>query len=359
MTSSKASPEGGVRLKAEELTTAVSSILRAAGLSDQDASVVASILVRTEERGNPSHGVAHLFLYLTYLDEGRANPTARPTIVRQEGATAVMDAHRGLGPVAAVKAMNLALDLSDQYGIGAVSVRNAMTFSAAATYAEQALEHGQIGIAASNTGAIMAPAGGIDRILGNGPFAVAVPSNDEPFILDMACSTTARANIIMAAERGEEIDLGLAIDEHGNPTTDAAAALRGAVLPFGGYKGSGLALAIEFLTGFLSGAPLSTEDAVSPFLRPSGRSFTMIAIDVKRFVDLTVFRANVSQYLQQLVSSRSRYGDPILYPGLRAARAKDRMREGIAVPVDTVKRIQREAARRGAAAAISDWSGST
>ena len=128
-------------------------------------------------------------------------------------------------------------------------------------YALRAAERGMIGLAATSTPAVMAPWGGGEARIGNNPLAFAAPAPDgtAPFVLDFAQSAVSRGRIKLAEVAGEPIPLGWALDGDGRPTTDPTAALAGALLPFGGYKASGLALAVEGMTGVLAGGELGPE----------------------------------------------------------------------------------------------------
>src|SRR5262249_40473342 len=144
---------------------------------------------------------------------------------------------------------------------GLVVTRGGNHFGAAAFYALRAVERGLIGIAATSTPAVMAPWGGSEARIGNNPLAIAAPAGQgaPPFVLDFAQSAVSRGRIKLAEAAGEEIPSDWALDVDGRPTTDPTRALAGALLPFGGYKATGLALAVEVLAGVLSGGDLGPE----------------------------------------------------------------------------------------------------
>ena len=159
-----------------------------------------------------------------------------------------------------MRAVELAADLTAEHGIGLVAVGRSTHFGAAGYYARLAAERGLVAIVASNGPAHMAPHGAAEPFLGTNAFAVGAPlGRHGTFSLDMASSVAARGKVLRAQALGEPIAPGLAIDAGGVPTTDAAAALAGAVLPLGGPKGSGLAFAVCLLAGVLAGADFDDE----------------------------------------------------------------------------------------------------
>jgi ureidoglycolate dehydrogenase (NAD+) len=173
---------------------------------------------------------------------------AAPAVARVDGANA-------LGPLVGLRALDEAMARARRCGIGAAFARNSNHFGAIAPYSLAAAEEGFASLIGSNASTTIAPTGGAETRVGNNPLAVAVPRpGGRPFILDMAMSVVARGKIRAALQRGESIPEAWATDRYGNPTRDPKAALEGFLLPFGGYKGYGLALAVDLLAGVLAGA---------------------------------------------------------------------------------------------------------
>lgn len=333
------------RIPRERLTRFGSAILQRLGVGADDGDLVARILIDAEERGNASHGLAHLLLYAKRLQEGVTRPDAAVETVADAGAIVVLDANFGLGQIAASHATEMAAQRAKTHGIALIAVRNNTTFGACAWYAERLVEAGHVCVIFSNSGPIMAPWGGKLPLIGNSPFAMGVPTAEHgPLVLDMACSVTARGNIVLAAERGEEIAPGLALDAEGQPTTDAAFALLGSVLPFGAYKGYGLALMIEMMSGILAGAEMVTADMPpGGYERAAGRAQTFIAVDIERLMPLTEFMARSSKVVRQILSSPPAPGhSEILVPGMRSLRTRERTRaEGLTVHADTLSKLEK------------------
>ena len=225
------------------------------GVPAAAAADVADCLVYADLRGVGSHGIVRLSVYARRLEAGVV--TADPVMKLDPAgpAAAALDGANGLGIAVGGRAMDEACALAAASGVGLVSVRRSNHFGAAGWYVERAIRRRMIAIVCSNAPPNMAPWGGARRFLGTNPLAIGVPAGEEPpLVFDMATSVVARGKIILAAQRGDPIPEGWAVDPDGAPTTDAQAALAGAVLPFGGAKGSAISFIIDILSGVLSGA---------------------------------------------------------------------------------------------------------
>lgn len=270
-----------------------------------DAADVCGCLTKAELRGVDSHGMVRLPVYSRRLQAGVVN--ARPVIQRVASATAssLIDGDNGLGPVVGARAMNAALDLAQEYGTGFVGVRNSNHFGPAAYYVEKAVDRGCIGLAISNAPPNMAPFGGKSRFLGTNPVAIGVPAGEEPpLIFDASTSVVARGKIIVAAHSGKPIPEGWAIDSDGYPTTDAHRALAGAVLPFGGPKGSAISFIIDVFCGVLTGAAfashLNTLENLAA-VQNVGHVFAAVRTDL--FVPQAEFTKRMDAILRMLKAS--------------------------------------------------------
>jgi LDH2 family malate/lactate/ureidoglycolate dehydrogenase len=171
----------------------------------------------------------------------------------------VLDAQNILGQLSSEQAIALLAERAKQHGLASVAVRNGFHFGTAGYWARALAAQGLVGMAFSNTRPLMPPPGGAERIVGNNPLAIAFPSEDEVFVTDMATSASAMGKIRLAEAAGQPIPEGWAAEAGGRPTTDAAAAIKGMLLPAAGPKGFGLALAIDLLCGGLSGGAITDE----------------------------------------------------------------------------------------------------
>ena len=247
-----------LRVDAEKLQAAVAAIMEKEGVAPQDAAIVADSLVSAELTGLQSHGVQRVKFYTDSMEAGGTDPKCRIKTIRDFPGGALLDAQGALGIVAAYRAMELAIQKAKDVGIGIVNVRNSNHCSCTAYYIRMAAKENMLAIVSSNAPKSMAPWGSREKYLGTNPLAVGAPTHGDPVMIDMATSVVARGKIILADKKGDSIPEGWAIDVDGHPTTDAAKALEGCVLPFGGAKGSGIAMMIDVFSGVLSGCGKTT-----------------------------------------------------------------------------------------------------
>jgi len=340
----------GRRFDADGLRSFAQAVFAGLGASQAAAQTVAESLVEADLRGVATHGIVRLPSYCAEARAGRVAVTATPVVVREDGPVATVDGGGGFGAVTGTEAMSQAVERAERHGIGFVAARGCTHFGAAAFYTLRAAERGLIGVAATSTPAVMAPFGGAEGSLGNNPLSVAAPMPDgfPPFALDMAQSAVSRGRIKLAELSGEEIPEGWAIDPDGRPTRDPAAALAGALLPAGGYKGSGLALAIEVLSGVLAGGALGPE-LINTSMTGSARSASAtrtgtvgsvyIAVDPERFVGRDEFRRRMGRLAALITSTPAAPGfAEVLLPGALEARARaDAEANGILLDGATVE----------------------
>jgi LDH2 family malate/lactate/ureidoglycolate dehydrogenase len=267
------------------LTHFVKALFVSLGASDEDAQITADSLISADLQGIPSHGVMLLPMYTERILSGSVSVTATPTIMEDHGGLVVMCADNGLGQVSSAHAARICIERAKLHGIACVTVRDAFHFGTAGYWARQFSEVGMIGMAFSNTRPLMPAPGGAQRVVGNNPLAIAFPSaTHEPLFIDMATSATAMGKIRLADSKGSPIPLGWATDSDGKPTTSAADAINGMLLPAAGPKGFGLAVAIDLLCGALSSGGLGS--SVQPLYNnsqtPYNCAHTFIAIDANK-----------------------------------------------------------------------------
>ena len=254
-------PPDGVALRPEDLEVWTAALVRSVGTPQDVAADVAEILVAADRRGIPSHGTARLPNYLALVQAGVMDPAARPVAEVERAALARYDARNGWGHHASRVALDRAVELARVAGSALVVLRNSNHYGIAGWYALRAARAGMIGMSLTNSSPLVAPTRARQPLLGTNPIAIAAPAGRfGAFCLDMATSTIPRGRIEVAARRGESLPEGWAIDADGHPARTPEAALAGALLPLGGdeanagYKGYGLALAVDMLTGVLAGA---------------------------------------------------------------------------------------------------------
>ena len=241
-------------IAASDLADFVTRLFRAAGVAADAARAVAFGLVDADLEGLHSHGVMLVDMYIERICQGSVSRNERATIVSDRHGAVVLDAGNALGQLTGRQAMAIAVDKAKEFGAGVVAVRHGFHFGTAGKYAEQAAAADCIGIAMCNTRPLMPAPGGAERIVGNNPIAVALPTDDEiPLILDMATSEAAMGKIRIAERAKEPIPATWAVTAQGEPTTNPAEAIAGMLLPSGGAKGFGFALMIDLMCGLLSG----------------------------------------------------------------------------------------------------------
>lgn len=320
----------------KKLKSTVAAIMHAEGVPEHGANVVAENLVYADLSNLQSHGVQRVKYYTDSIELGGTNPTCKFKVVSDSAGCAVIDAQCGLGIVAAHCAMNMAIEKAHVTGIGMVNVRNSNHCSCTAAYVMMATSRNMLGIASSNAPKSMAPWGSREKFLGTNPLAIGVPTHGAPIIIDMATSVVARGKIILADKKGEPIPEGWAIDAQGNPTTDAAKALQGCVLPFGGAKGSGIAMMIDIFCGVLSGSAYG-KLINSPFTHPElsmNTGHCMIAVDISKFQDTEVFLSTMDSYREEVKGlARASWASEIYMPGeIEQMNYRKNMQEGIRLP---------------------------
>ncbi len=341
-----------VTIRAEELMGWLPAVFETHGLPGPDARTAAWALVRASLRGVDSHGVARVPMYCERLRRGVANPIPEITVARVAPAAVLVDGDDGLGLVVGPRAMDEAIAIARENGIGLAGVKRSGHYGMAALYILQAIEAGCAALAFTNASPALPVWGGRTPFLGTSPFAAGAPAGAAPpFVLDMACSTVARGKLKFAAQRGEPIPEGLALDRQGRPTTDGAEAFKGVVLPMGGVKGAGLSMLMEILSGVFTGAAFGGE-VRNPFTGlegPQGTGHFFLALKADLFMRRKDFE-NRMQTLRERVKTQPRAeGFPeILMPGEPEARIEEERRiKGIPLTPDVLASLQSESERAG------------
>ena len=322
------------RVPAAQLEAWSVALLEAAGLEREAAATVAASLVETSLRGVDSHGVALLPGYLARIRGGGINRRPRPRIVSEEGSVAVVDGDDGPGQVAGVFAAELSATLAERHGLGSVSVRRSGHYGAAAVYVMLAARRGLVAVCTTNAEPGVVPFGGREPELGTNPIAFAAPAGDGLLVIDMATSQVAANRVWGARDAGRPIVPGWAVDEAGEPTIDPDAIH--AMAPLGGYKGYGLGLMVEVLSGVLGGAGVGS--GISPLFeaddRPQQLGHFHLALDPERTVGRARFEETLGGLLEHLRRSPPAEGfDEVLVAGDPEERTR-REREDAGVPLE-------------------------
>lgn len=360
-------PTGTVLVSHERLRGQVEDILAAWGVAEDDVGLIAHAIVETDLSAIDSHGISMLPLYDQMRRDGRLNVGATPKVIREFGATALVDADAGLGHAVAVRAMRRAAEFSRTHGCGVVAVRNSHHFGAAGIYAAIAAEMRVVGLVTSSTRFVtMVPTFGAAPVLGTNPIAFAAPAHRQPpVLLDMA-TTSAAGNKVKAYWLNERaIPAGWVVDGKGEPVTDSAEARQivferpeGGLTPLGGtpdggsHKGYGLALMVHILGGVLSGASFSPiRNRTQRPDDPDDIGHFFLAIDPQAFRDEGDFEDDLDAVIEVLRGTcPGDPGQPVLVAGdpERTAR-QERLANGIPVPPRLQEQLRQVAASSGVA----------
>jgi LDH2 family malate/lactate/ureidoglycolate dehydrogenase len=320
------------RFSPERLERWIARIFLAEGLSEEHAQTVAKVLVWANLRGMDTHGVLRVPSYVALVRAGDLNPRPAMATRNETAACVLLEADRAPGPVAMTRATGLAIDKARQSGAGICLVRGTTHTGAIGYYTHMAADGGMAALAFSSSGANMAYHGARAAGVSTAPLALAVPGEQGPIALDMASSILSMGKLRQAKRTGARLEPGQALDQAGNPTTDAGAAA--ILLPLGGAKGSGLALLIECMTSLLTANPILAEVLErTPLGARHRQNGAVIVLDLARFVDPGHFGRQAARLARAVKALPPQPGMEILLPGERGARtAQQRRREGIALP---------------------------
>lgn len=301
----------------------VRTVLEKTGVDARDAQTVAEVLVTADIRGIESHGVARLdSYYVSRIRAGQLNPKPKYEIVRETETSVLYDADNGLGHPAGKLAMEKVIEKARKHGAAFGAVRNSNHYGIAGYYAMLALPHDMIGLASTNSVRYGAPTFGRDIMLGTNPLAFAIPTDKEPpFVLDFATTTVPRGKLEVYQRKEKDLNPGWAIDSEGHPTTSPAEALKGALLPLGGFgvdngghKGFGLGLLVDILCGVLSGGAFgNTLPLPSSAPQPGAISHWCGAFRVDGFRDTAQFKRDMDKELQDFKTSAKAPGAQRIY----------------------------------------------
>ena len=301
----------------------------------EHADVTATRLLEADLRGRDGHGIIRLPLYIRRIEAGGLNLRPKVTLRRESPVSALVDGDNGLGQVVMTVAAETAVAKASESGIGWVGTVHSNHAGAAGVYTAMAIRQGLIAIYMAVASAnVMPPWGGRERLLGTNPISIAIPGGESGgFELDIATTVASHGTIKVLAQRGDEMPEGWVVDTEGNPITDPKRADEGFLVPIGGYKGSGLNLAIGLLAGVLNGAAFGSEvidhRGVPDRAANAGQAIIVLRPDL--FRDLDELTIDVERHLAEMRAA----GDEgaVHIPGDGAAALEERnRREGLMLP---------------------------
>jgi L-2-hydroxycarboxylate dehydrogenase (NAD+) len=327
-------------------------------VSEQDARIVADVLVSADMRGVESHGIIRLDTYYgSRLRKGLIDPSSPLKVVKETAATVAYDAETSLGQVAGHKAMQRCIEKADESGACMVTIRNSNHYGIAGYYAMMALPHDMIGISFTNAQPLVAPTYGRTAILGTNPIAVAAPAGENrPYVLDMATSIVPIGRVTVYQKAGRQIPEGWGVDKEGLVTTDPTAVLAGgALMALGGtdimrgYKGYGLALMVDIFSGVLSGSAFGKDVGRPNTNRSADVGHFFAALKIEAFRPVEDFKRDMDLLLNQLKEAPKAAGEERIYiHGEKEFELADRYaREGVPLMSEVVKSLKQVGAEVG------------
>jgi L-2-hydroxycarboxylate dehydrogenase (NAD+) len=325
----------------------IADAMAKSGVPAGDAAKVAELMLEADLIGADAHGVFRLPQYCLRLKLGGLNPRPNITVERTAPATALVNGDNGMGHLVVSRAMETAIDIARDNGVGWVGMQMSNHAGAAGVYAALPLKADMIGIYAAVANANHMPlAGGSEPLLGTNPLAIAIPAGKEPpLVLDIATSIVSYGTIKNHRLQNIPLKGDWMVDpKTGEAVTDARKSAEALLLPMAGYKGAGLALMIGMLAGVLNGA-LFGRDCVDFNAEPDRVNNTgqfVIALDPARFQPLDKFKAEVDRQARELRASTTLPGQSVRLPGdERAKRRADRIANGLALPPELLTQLDK------------------
>lgn len=319
-----------VEVEVRELKEVVKRVFMALNVPEEHAEITADVLIEADRRGIDSHGVGRLKRYVDGIRTGMMIPGVEGVVVKETANTLTIDGQGGLGQVVAYKAMKRVIEKAERNNVCFAAIRNSNHYGIAGYYAMMALEKDMIGISLTNSTPLMVPTFGRNVFLGTNPISIAFPvKRGWPVVLDMATSTVPQGKLEVYRRMGKKIPLCWATDEFGNPCDDPGRVLDnmaerkgGGLLPLGGadeetggHKGYGLSFIVDVLSGVLSGGIFGIH-LYEKKGKPSGVGHFLGAMRIDAFIDVDLFKENLSKFVEEIKSAEKREGCTRIYvPG--------------------------------------------
>ncbi len=314
-----------IELSLEATKEFLISLFLTYGFSQEDSIYLSDSLLAADLAGVESHGIQRMIRYDEAIHCGMVNACAIPQIVFETPISAVIDGDKAMGQLVSRDAMKLAISKARQVGIGMTAVRNSNHFGMAGAYAAMAAEQDLVGVAMTNSEAIMVPTNGKKAMLGTNPIAVAFPAAPIPFCFDAATTVVTRGKLEVYHKRELCLDGDWAVDPSGQISRNPAQIIRnirakagGGILPLGGaaevsggHKGYGFGIICEIFSSILAGGPPSYQTYLCPELADTSHCFW--AIDYGIFGDKASIRTAASRLLMDLRNSPKAEGQQRIY----------------------------------------------
>ncbi|MGI9604680.1 MAG: Ldh family oxidoreductase [Acidimicrobiales bacterium] len=341
------------RFPTDELAALCRRVLEAVDVLPDHAATTAMRLVEADMRGRTGHGLIRLGPYVDRIEAGGVNLRPDIRVLHETPTSAQIDADNALGQVVVTQATEMAIAKAREVGMGWVGTVHSNHAGAAGIYPLMAAREGMICMymAVANANG-MPPWGGTGRLLGTNPIAIGIPATDSPFLLDIATTVASHGSIKVKAQAGEPMPEGWVVADDGTPITDPARAHEGSLMPIGGYKGSGLNIALGLLAGVMNGAAFASSviDHRLALGTPTNTGQSVFVMRADLFMPADEMLASVQEHLDQLRDSGTVSGDRVRLPGDQGAIVERESRElGIAVSAPVVGQLNALADRLGVA----------
>ena len=335
-----------------QLKEYVIRFFKAYDIPEIDARIAADVLVSADLRGINSHGVIRLHSYYgNRIRKNLINKHSPLKVIKETPVTLALDGGNGLGQVVAYRAMSRCIKKADQAGLAVTTVRNSNHFGIAGYYAMMALPEDMIGVSLTNSRPLAAPTYGLRPVIGTNPISVAIPAGAErPYVLDMATSIVSIGSVAVYEKAGQQIPSGWGIDSQGALTVDPSEVIHGgALLPLGGpaelrgYKGFGLSLLVDLLSGVLSGAAFGEEVGHPSHPDSANVGHFFAAMKIENFRPLGQFKTDMDDYLKALKNTPKLPGqDRIYIHGEKEFELTEKyLQDGVPLMVEVVESLQK------------------
>lgn len=352
-----------IKINALTLENFMKDVFIRLGVPEEDAEIIADVLITSDLRGIDSHGIQRCKMYYDRIREGIYNPKTEIEIVNDNMATATIDGKCGMGHVIAYKAMKLAIEKAKKYGLGAVAVRNSTHFGIAGYYSLMAIKEGMIGFVTTNTRPTVPPTFGIEPMLGTNPLTYGAPTDESfPFLLDCATSIIQRGKVEVFNRLHKPLPNGLIISDNGNSKTDPGVILNklinrsAALLPLGGkgehtsgYKGYGYATFAEILSSALQDG-IYLKDTAG--INENGQKrlkvgHFFLAINIQNFIPIDRFKEITGNIMRELRNSKKVPGKERIYTAGEKEHYNEVERRKTGIPLNKslqkdIKTMQKE-----------------
>ena len=336
-----------IKIKEQDLRNFCEGICLKLGLSKEHTYDLVDSLVFANLRGVDSHGIMRLPSYFKRLKEGGCTINPKINILKEEPSIVLIDGDSGLGQVVGMHAVKLAIDKAKNQGISIVGANNSSHYGAASYYSMKITEANMIGFSMTNGEPVMTAWGGKKRLIGNHPISIAAPHlPGKPVVLDIATSKVSGGKVRLAAKNKQKIPEDWIIDSTGKKTDNPnELAAGGALLPFGEYKGYGLAVMIEILTSILMNAGIlhHAKSGMKVFDASTDIGHCFMAVNIESFIPLEDFIKKVDWMVKEIKNSPTAEGvREIFVPGEIEHRVEaERKREGIPVSEQVLEDLQK------------------